>query len=501
MGGNIFNSIEVKAPPSNTFDLSHDVKMSAKMGNLTPVCCFEAVPGDRFNISAETFIRFAPMIAPVMHRFDVTIHYWFVPLRILWPSWEEWITNPNSIAVPPYLTYDSATATPLLRLPDYLGLPTPISLAPAEEVLAFNFAAYQMIYQEFYRDQNLIADVPFELIDGDNSANTELYEMRLRAWEHDYFTASLPFAQKGSAVDLPLGDVRLKQGWDTLGSPFFQGVGSTTLGNINNASGPEIDIAGVGPQAYDPDGSLETSPTTINDLRRAYRLQEFLERDARGGTRYAEKIFSHFNVRSSDSRLQRPEYITGVKAPIVVSSVASTAEAGALPQGNLSGEAVGVAYGNYGSYFCEEHGVIMGIMSVMPKPAYQQGIHKMWLKRDQFDYYWPEFAQIGEQEVKRRELFAFIGTAGDDVFGYIPRYGEYKYMPNRVAGEFRTSLDFWHAGRIFPGAPTLNQAFIEMAPLDVDRLFAVSGVDNLYCHVNNKIKARRLMPRYGTPTF
>ena len=240
--------------------------------------------------------------------------------------------------------------------------------------------------------------------------------------------------------------------------------------------------------------------TTINDLRRAFRLQEWLERAARGGTRYVELIKSFFGVNSPDKRLQRPEYITGIKTPVVISEVLQTSETATSPQGNMAGHGVSVVAGGDSDYYCEEHGVIMGIMSVMPKTAYQQGIHRTFLKFDPLDYYWEQFANIGEQEVFNKELYAFTAN-GNNTFGYIPRYSEYKFENNRVAGEFRNSLDFWHEGRIFATEPALNEEFISCNP--ANRIFAVTDpeVDNLYCHILNKVEAIRPMPVYGTPTF
>jgi hypothetical protein len=229
-------------------------------------------------------------------------------------------------------------------------------------------------------------------------------------------------------------------------------------------------------------------------------LQEFLEKNARGGTRYIENILVHFGVRSSDKRLQRPEYITGTKSPVVISEVLNTTgETGGLPQGNMAGHGVSVGSGTVGYYKCEEHGFIIGIMSVMPKTAYQQGIPRQYLKFDSLDYYWPSFAHIGEQEVMNQELYAYTSTK-EDTFGYLPRYAEYRFTPNRVAGDFRNSLEYWHLGRVFGSQPALNQTFIECDPTDVERIFAVqAGDDNLYCHVLNKVKAIRPIPVYGTP--
>lgn len=502
---NLLNSIKLTRPKNNVFDLSHDVKLSCNLGELIPILNLECVPGDKFNLSCESLIRFAPLVSPMMHRVDVTMHYFFVPNRILWPNWEKFIVNDTTtgVAAVPTLGCGPSTYT---RLYDYLGLPNP-DLYPGtpenEVVSAFAFAAYQMIYNEYYRDQNNVDPVNFALVDGNNSTNPDLSTLRYRAWEHDYFTAALPFAQKGAAVDIPLGDVVLKDDYAGAGTPaFLDAAGNPAdAGSINAINAPvnaiETSADPGDPIYYDPQGTLETQATTINDLRRAFRLQEWLEKNARGGTRYIENILAHFGVRSSDKRLQRPEYITGIKSPVQISEVLNTA-GDTLPQGNMAGHGVAVTSGKYGHYRCEEHGYIIGIMSVMPKTAYQQGIPKHFLKTaDPFQYYWPSFAHIGEQEIQNRELYAFTAT-GNETFGYIPRYTEYKFHPSRVAGEFRSSLDFWHMGRIFDNPPALNQDFIEANP--TDRVFAVESGQKLYCHVYNKIRAVRPMPKFGNPS-
>jgi len=506
---NLFNSIKLTKPQSNSFDLSHDVKLSAKMGQLTPILTLECVPGDKFNLGCESLVRFAPLIAPVMHRMDVSMHYFFVPNRITWSNWEKFITDANSGIVAPYININSdwndyPVLQDGLRFLDYLGVPPPPATgATPSSVNALPLAAYQCIYNEYYRDQNLIAPVDYKLIDGDNSADgtrrNRFIKLRNRAWEHDYFTASLPFAQKGAAVDIPIGLVEgdlpvylnSASGTTLSGSPASVNVG---------AQGGRTDVPAD--SLYADTSNAEIEPTTINDLRRAFRLQEWLEKNARGGTRYIESILSHFGVRSSDARLQRPEYITGVKTPVVISEVLNTTgEDGGLPQGNMAGHALSISSGKSGSYYCEEHGYIIGIMSVMPKTAYQQGIPKTFLKNDTLDYYFPSFANIGEQPVEKQELYAWTSTK-NDTFGYVPRYAEYKFMPSRVAGEFRTSLDYWHLGRIFATEPNLNATFIECKPEDTTRIFAVEdGTDPLYCHVYNKIQAVRPMPKYGTPSF
>jgi len=509
MAKNIFNSIQLKKPKKNFFDLTHDVKLSTNMGQLTPILTLEVVPGDSIELGCESIIRFAPMTAPVMHRMDVTMHYFFVPNRILWDNWEKFITNngPNGTGpdiVAPTLTWDNFSGyEQYAQFVDYMGCPPPPSGASyGATISALPFAAYQCIYNEYYRDQNLINPVDYKLTDGSNNGNRDsLLSIRNRAWEHDYFTASLPFAQKGAAVDIPLGQIN-GDAEVFANNPSAGGTVTLTGSPVN------IDLyndvrGDLGTQLWARTDGIGVEPTTINDLRRAYRLQEWLEKNARGGTRYIESILSHFGVKSSDARLQRPEYITGVKTPVVISEVLNTSGTeGELPQGNMAGHGIAVSSGKSGSYYAEEHGYIIGIMSVMPKTAYQQGIPRTFLKLDPLDYFWPSFANIGEQEVKLQELYAFTVNK-EDTFGYVPRYAEYKYMPSRVAGDFRTSLDYWHLGRIFGSEPTLSQEFIECTPEDTDRIFAVTDPDaqKLYCHVLNKIKAVRPMPKYGTPTI
>ena len=512
MKPNLFNSVQMFKPKKNVFDLSHDFKFSGDMGNLIPILVNECVPGDNYKISCEAMVRFAPMIAPIMHRVDVSMHYFFVPNRIIWKGWQDFmVTSTQGVPPYPYISFDGDRESQYAKFLNYMGIPLRkpgTGGGVSTDINALPFAAYQCVYNEYYRDQNLISSVAYQLEDGDNNANIyDLATMRKRAWEHDYFTASLPFAQKGQAVDIPIGaiegeaPVRFNDGIVLANRNFLQNFDATysAFQGIEIARQTPQAASGVGPMFAATDG-LEVKPGTINDLRRAMRLQEWLEKNARGGTRYVENILMHFGVKSSDARLQRPEYITGIKSPVVISEVLNTTgENAGLPQGNMAGHGIGVTSGNYGKYYCEEHGYIIGIMSVMPKTAYQQGIPRTYLKKDNLDYFWPSFANIGEQEVQNQELYAYTNTA-EDTFGYVPRYAEYKYQPSRVAGEFTDSLDYWHLGRIFDTQPALNEDFVQCDPAVTKRIFAVEeGADSLYCHVYNKITAVRPMPKFGTP--
>jgi hypothetical protein len=514
---NLFNSIQLPKVGSNVFDLSHDVKMSFKMGGLYPTCVMECVPGDKVKIGTETMLRFAPLIAPVMHKVNVTTHYFFVPNRILWPNWEQWITGNLDVQPPRIQLFDNTVGLgfPIKSLADYLGYPTQLTFngksfpdPDAQIGSPFPIAAYNKIYNEYYRDQNLQAEVLDTLTDGSNDAfrNIAAGSVKQRAWQHDYFTSCLPWAQKGDAVTIPIGEVDITYRSDVGGTVFRQldGTAFTNQDSLGHSdSGGQPRQGSTTGTRYNIDNSSQLVGTAeaadINSLRRAFRLQEWLERNARGGTRYIESILAHFGVKSSDARLQRPEYLGGSKGKMVISEVLSTAET-TLPVGNMAGHGISVSGGNEFRYNVEEHGWIIGLISVTPETAYQQGLHRSLHKLNRLDYFWPTFANIGEQEVKNIELYADGNDVGD-TFGYVPRYAEYKFLNSRVAGEMKTSLDYWHLGRKFTAKPNLNGSFISCDPST--RIFAVEdpSVDNIYGHIFNNIKAIRKMPKYGTPNF
>ena len=506
----IFKSVKNRRPQTSQFDLSHERKFSMNMGELIPILCEPVVPGDTFKMNTETMMRLAPMVSPVMHRVNVYCHFFFVPNRIIWDNFKDFITGGESGTESPVAPYFNFTGGSIVNgsLHDYLGIATG-TVSNSQRVSALPFRAYSEIYNEYYRDQNLQAKVGISKADGyDTTTNSSILK---RCWEKDYFTSALPWTQRGGDVNIPLGDTApIIKNPNNLYNPVLRdGSGDPYQGNVStNAAGNLGD--GSGSMYFDPNHSLTTdlsdaTSASITDLRRATKLQEWLEIMARSGSRYVEQIRAIFGVISSDARLQRPEFLGGGKQPVTISEVLQTSESNTTPQGGMAGH--GISVGNTMSFkkFFEEHGFVIGIMSVLPRTSYQQGTRRYYRHFDKFDYPWPQFARIGEQPVYGFELYNDYsvpnGELEDDVFGYQSRYSDFKYIPSSVHGEFKDDLDFWHMGREFGSKPNLNAAFVQSDP--THRIFAVSDPSEakLYVQIYNNLKAIRPLPYYGTPQF
>lgn len=510
MAKNIFESVSNRRPKSNKFDLSHERKMSLKFNKLYPMYLQEVVPGDSFNVKSEVFLRMAPMVTPVMHRVNSTVHYFFVPNRLVWNEWEDFITGGDDGASQPVYPKTEINSSTYLQfgkgtLADYFGIPVPSSGAVNSTVSVLPFRAYQTIYNEYFRDQNLEDKIAVEKTSGviSGTERNAITSLQTRAWEKDYFTSALPWSQRGGEAQIPLGNVE----------PIYKNVseakdsidGSPTLSSdlFTNAAGDVVSSTPAGSDVRIENlETMSVDATTINELRKANALQRWLEKSARGGSRYIETIKSFFGVTSSDARLQRPEYLGGGRQPIVISEVLNTTGTAEAPQGDMAGHGISMGANNKFSRKFEEHGFIIGVVSIIPKTAYQQGLNRQWTKFDKFDHYWPEFANLGEQEIKVEELYSNFSdpTARDRVFGYQQRYAEYKYKESSVHGDFRDTLDNWHLGRIFDSEPVLNPTFIHADSRT--NIFAVDdSTDYIWCQIYNQVSAIRPMPYFSIPTL
>ena len=449
------------------------------MGQLIPVMCDEVVPGDVFKIGCESVIRFQPLVAPVLHEINQYVHYFFVPYRFLWSDWENFITGGVTGNLTPSIPRWSPTNNEVGSLWDYLGFPT--GIVPTDALpLDFPRLAYNTIFNQYYRDESLVPEVAM--------TNEAILN---RAWEKDYFTSSLLSTQRGTGPALPISGVS-KAVFSSIPGDYSSGLGYWLSNNtVNAASKTALDNNIV-------DLSSAT-PFSIADFRLAFQIQKWMERNNRAGARYTEFLKAHFGVAPRDERLQRPEYIGGTKSPIIVSEVLQTSSTdGTSPQGHLAGHGISVNQDFCGKYHATEYGLIMGIMSVMPRTMYQQGINRQWLRRTKYDFYFREFANLSEQAVERAEIYASaVGSENRTVFGYAGRYDEMRVKDNLVCGNMRSTFAYWHIGRQFSSAPALNEKFIKCVPRK--DIFAVPSEDGLIVSFGNKIHALRPMPVIAEP--
>jgi len=483
------------------------------MGKLIPCGLIEVLPGDSIQQSTSVLTRLQPLLAPMMHPVHVTVRHFFVPHRLVWEDWEDFITggpdNDDDSVLPTISTGGSGVSVGSLA--DYLGVTPSVA---SRDVSALPFRGYALIWNEYFRDQDLQDELVIDFTSGaDTTTSTTLKSV---AWEKDYFTTARPWEQKGPSITIPLGTTAPVKGIgaeNTAGPIANQtvqetGTGATTFpfsrrsstNDADNRFYMEMSAASGGTAQVYADLANATA-ATINDLRQAFALQRMAEARAQYGSRYTEYL-RYLGVQSSDARLQRPEYLGGGSQLLQISEVLQTApNTSGTPDvgvGDLSGHGIGVSRSNRYRRFFEEHGYIFSFVTVKPKTMYAQGLARTWTRATKEDFFQKELQFIGQQEVYNQEVYLAHATPSG-VFGYQDRYDEYRRTESSIAGEFRTTLNYWHMARIFSSDPALNESFITADP--TTRVFSSTSTDPLYMMCQHSIQARRIIAATGANSF